>query len=382
MEPQAEVQEPLGTNILPIPTPVTPIIKKEGPSLIPPCESETYEEVIEMYNEVNESLKDKIYVPKEWAQSKLKQIKATSTLDAETIVIPGTVNVLGHQVVFDVRNGDYLTKMNVQFFKDGVIKCGSRNPANPSKFSFELVDKPANLNNYFITDKVNVSKDKIEITMAENLTKVTISFAPFNIVVSSIRDSLKEEPLFKMNTKNSLMFDENVTADFSFHSEYIYGLAEHSYNLLLEDTQKERPYRFFNQDVCAYPVGSKNGIYGTVPLILSRKQNSSVYASLYWQNASDTYIDIHKSENSSRAYWLSERGNLEFYIFVNHSAADHFKGTSKVLGHCAMPQYFSLGYHQSRYSYKDQEDVLEVNSKFSEHEISCDSITLDIEHIK
>jgi len=379
MEPKVKVQEPLGTGTLPIPTPAT-IIEKKGPSLVPPYESETYDEVIEMYNEVNESLKDKIYMPKEWAQSKLKQIKATSSLDVETFVISETVEVAENQVIFDVRSGDHVTKMNVQFFQDGVIKCGSLNPASPSKFSFELVDKPANLNLYSISEKANLGKDQVEIVMDESFTKVTISYAPFNIVVSSIRDSLKEELLFTMNTKNSLMFDENVSADFSFHSEYIYGLAEHSYNLLLEDTQKERPYRFFNQDVCAYPVGSKNGIYGAVPLILSRKQNSSVFASLYWQNASDTYIDIHKSEGSSRAYWLSERGNLEFYIFVNHSAADHFKGISNVLGHCAMPQYFSLGYHQSRYSYKDQKDVLQVNSKFSEHEIPCDSITLDIDH--
>jgi len=377
MEAKVQVQQPNSeTNESPLPKPVV----SQNPGLIAPCENETYDEVIEMYNEVNESLKDKIYLPKEWAQAKLKEIKTTSSLAIETFIIADTVKVVENEVFFDVSNSNHVTKMHVQFFQDGVIKCASLNPANPSKFSFELVDKPANLTNYSISEKANVNKDKIEIIMAESFTKVTISISPFNITVSSIRDSLKEEPLFSMNHKNSLVFDENLTADFSFHTEYLYGLAEHSYNLLLEDTQKDRPYRFYNQDVCAYPVGSKNGIYGAVPLILSRKQNSTAFASLYWQNASDTYIEIQKNENSSRTYWLSERGNLEFYIFVNHSAAEHFKGISNVLGHCAMPQYFSLGYHQSRYSYKDQKDVLHVNSKFNEHEIPCDSITLDIDH--
>lgn len=45
-----------------------------------------------------------------------------------------------------------------------------------------------------------------------------------------------------------------------------------------------------------------------------------------------------------------------------------------------MPQYFSLGYHQCRWSYLDQEDLLHVNEKFNEHEIPCDTITLDIDH--
>jgi len=45
-----------------------------------------------------------------------------------------------------------------------------------------------------------------------------------------------------------------------------------------------------------------------------------------------------------------------------------------------MPQYFTMGYHQCRYSYNDEQDVLHVNEKFNEHEIPCDSITLDIDH--
>ena len=176
------------------------------------------------------------------------------------------------------------------------------------------------------------------------------------------------------------MFDKSLCADFTFHTKFLYGLAEHAYNLLLEDTKKEKPYRFFNQDVCGYPIGSKNGVYGAVPLIVSRQRNSPTYVSLYWQNTSDTYIDIHKTESASNTFWMSERGNLECYIFVNDSAEAHFRSLANVFGHCAMPQYFSLGYHQSRYSYKDQKDVLEVNDKFNEHQIPCDSITLDIDH--
>ena len=45
-----------------------------------------------------------------------------------------------------------------------------------------------------------------------------------------------------------------------------------------------------------------------------------------------------------------------------------------------MPQYFSLGYHQCRYTYNNQEDLLNVNQKFNEYELPCDSLTLDIDH--
>jgi alpha 1,3-glucosidase len=114
-------------------------------------------------------------------------------------------------------------------------------------------------------------------------------------------------------------------------------------------------------------------------LYLEAKKSSSL-VTMYWQNTSDTYIDIHKAGSSTTAYWLSERGNLECYVFVSHSNASHFKALSNMFGHCAMPQYFSLGYHQCRWSYNDQKDVLQVNEKFNENEIPCDTITLDIDH--
>jgi alpha-glucosidase (family GH31 glycosyl hydrolase) len=242
------------------------------------------------------------------------------------------------------------------------------------------MEKPANLTPYAVANRYNVTESHFEVIMAEVQAKYIVDFNPFAIKVISTRNTEKEEVLFEMNTHKSLVFDDNLTADFTFHNEYLYGLAEHASDLLLEDTKKDLPYRFCNQDIPNYTLDSKNGLYGAIPIIISKSRTSSTLLSMYWQNASDTYIDIHKVDAQNRAYWLSERGNLECYIFVSHSNAHHFKSFSNVLGHCAMPQYFSLGYHQCRWSYKDQDDVMHVNGKFNEHEIPCDSITLDIDH--
>jgi len=348
--------------------------------VIPALDQEAKPEIIEMYNEINEQLKETVYAPKLWVNEKLEQLKAESTLNMITYVVPESIKVTENTIAFNVVTQDNANAiMQLQFFQDGIIKCHCINPANPSKFSFELVDKPANLTPLTIAEQVIFNTENFEVKVAGSNTKVVVSHNPFDIAVISTKDNI-QEALFNMNANNSLKFDENLCADFTFHTEYLYGLAEHAYNLLLEDTRRDKPYRFFNQDICAYPVGSKNGIYGAVPLIVSRKKNSPTFVSLYWQNASDTYIDIHKVEATSNTFWLSERGNLECYIFVNDSARTHFKAMANVFGHCAMPQFFALGYHQSRYSYNDQKDVLGVNEGFNSHEIPCDSITLDIDH--
>lgn len=45
-----------------------------------------------------------------------------------------------------------------------------------------------------------------------------------------------------------------------------------------------------------------------------------------------------------------------------------------------MPPLFSLGYHQCRWNYEDEQDVKEVDAGFDEHDIPYDVMWLDIEH--
>lgn len=320
-----------------------------------------------------------VYIPRDWVMHKLDQIKAHATLDCHTSVAAQSVQINGNVLSMNIHASGKDATLELHFFEDGIFKINCINPANPSKFSFELVEKPANLTQYPISGKVNLTETQAEVTMAEAQAKVVVHFHPFTVTLYSTKGNT-EEVLFKVNGNRSLKFDENLSCDFTFNTEFLYGLPERATDLLLEDTQKDLPYRFYNQDVPAYPVGSKNSLYGTVPIIVSRKKNSPSMVTMYWQNTSDTYIDIHRKGPETDAFWLSERGNLECYVFVSHDNASHFKATSNVFGHCAMPQFFTLGYHQCRWSYIDQKDVLHVNQKFNEHEIPCDTITLDIDH--
>lgn len=51
-----------------------------------------------------------------------------------------------------------------------------------------------------------------------------------------------------------------------------------------------------------------------------------------------------------------------------------------VTGTSAMPQYFSLGYHQCRWNYRDDTDARQVDANFDAHDIPYDVLWLDIEH--
>lgn len=49
-------------------------------------------------------------------------------------------------------------------------------------------------------------------------------------------------------------------------------------------------------------------------------------------------------------------------------------------GFQALPPLFALGYHQSRWNYKDEADVKAVDAGFDRHHIPYDVIWLDIDH--
>ena len=53
---------------------------------------------------------------------------------------------------------------------------------------------------------------------------------------------------------------------------------------------------------------------------------------------------------------------------------------ARLTGTTALPQYFSIGYHQCRWNYRDQADVQAVNAGFDENDMPYDVIWLDIEH--
>ena len=49
-------------------------------------------------------------------------------------------------------------------------------------------------------------------------------------------------------------------------------------------------------------------------------------------------------------------------------------------GTTPLPPSFAIAYHQCRWNYNDQDDVLTVNSNFDKFDIPVDVIWLDIEH--
>ena len=181
--------------------------------------------------------------------------------------------------------------------------------------------------------------------------------------------------------------------------EHVYGIPEHASSFSLKTTSNEgqysEPYRLYNLDVFEYETDSPASLYGAIPFMYAHRKTSkesSSDAALLWLNAAETWIDISKSSakknplgfstkaQSSQTHWISESGILDLLIFLGPDSKSIFKQYAEMTGYTPLPPLFSIGYHQCRWNYINEEDVLSVDSGFDEHDMPYDTIWLDIEY--
>lgn len=180
--------------------------------------------------------------------------------------------------------------------------------------------------------------------------------------------------------------------------EHVYGIPEHASSFALKSTtggqgEYSEPYRLYNLDVFEYALDSPSALYGAIPFMYAHRKTSSGSsdAALLWLNAAETWIDISKTEKknplhfstgakSSQTHWISESGTLDLLVFLGPDSKTIFKQYGELTGYTPLPPLFSIGHHQCRWNYLNEEDVLSVDAGFDEHEIPYDAIWLDIEY--
>lgn len=67
-------------------------------------------------------------------------------------------------------------------------------------------------------------------------------------------------------------------------------------------------------------------------------------------NAAEMYVDIEALKSGTAAQWISESGIVDLFIFSGSNPAAVTQQYADVTGTTAMPQLFSIGYHQCRWA--------------------------------
>ena len=323
-------------------------------------------------------------------------------LDNKTIEITGTnkdknniFKALIRAYNQEYNNDSIDLELIIYILKRGIFRVKIK-PKNQKRFELNEEDDIFNIKNKIKNNGIKISigdktiviyyfskKNKIKYELIINLPLFQLKYQVANKVIYIINDKNLFD--FEKMGKDFIPTEEDsmtsIKMDMTIpESILLTGLPERCGSSILSDTSTSWFYHFYNIDVFKYDFNQFNSIYGSIPYIMSFSYGGTIFSGFYWNNPSETFISLKSTNEGKQLIFLSESGIFDFSFFASLNLEHYYKSMNEYIGQTPIPNIFALGYHQSRFSYEDLEEVKIIDDKFDKYEVPYDSIWLDIDH--
>jgi len=323
-------------------------------------------------------------------------------LDNKTIEITGTnkdknniFKALIRAYNQEYNNDSIDLELIIYILKRGIFRVKIK-PKNQKRFELNEEDDIFNIKNTIKNNGIKISigdktiviyyfskKNKIKYELIINLPLFQLKYQVANKVIYIINDKNLFD--FEKMGKDFIPTEEDsmtsIKMDMTIpESILLTGLPERCGSSILSDTSTSWFYHFYNIDVFKYDFNQFNSIYGSIPYIMSFSYGGTIFSGFYWNNPSETFISLKSTNEGKQLIFLSESGIFDFSFFASLNLEHYYKSLNEYIGQTPIPNIFALGYHQSRFSYEDLEEVKIIDDKFDKYEVPYDSIWLDIDH--
>ena len=323
-------------------------------------------------------------------------------LDNKTIEITGTnkdknniFKALIRAYNQEYNNDSIDLELIIYILKRGIFRVKIK-PKNQKRFELNEEDDIFNIKNTIKNNGIKISigdktiviyyfskKNKIKYELIINLPLFQLKYQVANKVIYIINDKNLFD--FEKMGKDFIPTEEDsmtsIKMDMTIpESILLTGLPERCGSSILSDTSTSWFYHFYNIDVFKYDFNQFNSIYGSIPYIMSFSYGGTIFSGFYWNNPSETFISLKSTNEGKQLIYLSESGIFDFSFFASLNLEHYYKSMNEYIGQTPIPNIFAFGYHQSRFSYEDLEEVKIIDDKFDKYEVPYDSIWLDIDH--
>ena len=323
-------------------------------------------------------------------------------LDNKTIEITGTnkdknniFKALIRAYNQEYNNDSIDLELIIYILKRGIFRVKIK-PKNQKRFELNEEDDIFNIKNTIKNNGIKISigdktiviyyfskKNKIKYELIINLPLFQLKYQVANKVIYIINDKNLFD--FEKMGKDFIPTEEDsmtsIKMDMTIpESILLTGLPERCGSSILSDTGTSWFYHFYNIDVFKYDFNQFNSIYGSIPYIMSFSYGGTIFSGFYWNNPSETFISLKSTNEGKQLIYLSESSIFDFSFFASLNLEHYYKSLNEYIGQTPIPNIFALGYHQSRFSYEDLEEVKIIDDKFDKYEVPYDSIWLDIDH--
>ncbi|MDO4166014.1 MAG: glycoside hydrolase family 31 protein [Eubacteriales bacterium] len=195
------------------------------------------------------------------------------------------------------------------------------------------------------------------------------------------KENLSQEELDLMAQEGHVIPDGDAPCSYQvykklFGDEHFYGLGDKTGFL----DKKGYDYIMWNSDLPDPHVEnpSYRALYKSIPFFLVLRPDS-IYG-IFVDNPHKTFFDLGY-ESTDYYSFAATKGDLDYYFIYGDTMAEVLADYTSLTGRAPLPQLWTLGYHQSRWSYSSADEVRSLANTFRELQIPCDAIHLDIDYM-
>ncbi len=151
--------------------------------------------------------------------------------------------------------------------------------------------------------------------------------------------------------------------------EHIYGLGERSAPL----NRRGRTYRMWNEDPGGSYIDGDDPLYVNIPAFIGLHNQGSYL--VFFENSYEGEYDFRENGR------VTHTGGALRYYLICANPVEALQKYVDLTGKPPLPPRWALGYHQSRWGYKTEQDIRELLKSFQQHNLPISAVHLDIDYM-
>ncbi|XP_043729072.1 maltase-glucoamylase, intestinal isoform X3 [Cervus elaphus] len=202
--------------------------------------------------------------------------------------------------------------------------------------------------------------------------KVEVSKQPFGIKV--IRTS-NNRVLFDSSVGPLLFADQFLQLSIQLPSANVYGLGEHVHQQYRLD-MNWKTWPIFARDTTPNEDGTN--LYGAQTFFLCLEDASGLSFGVFLLNSNAMEVFL---QPTPAVTYRTIGGILDFYVFLGNTPEQVVQEYLELVGRPALPSYWALGFHLSRYDYGTLDNMKEVVERNRAAQLPYDVQHADIDYM-
>ncbi|CDW53293.1 Gal mutarotas 2 and Glyco hydro 31 domain contain ing protein [Trichuris trichiura] len=246
-------------------------------------------------------------------------------------------------------------------------------PVEANIFRFTISD--AEHQRYRVPDfLVPVSVTSREDVTETNCCRIQLCTSPFGVRIW--RKSTNKTMFDSCHTSDLYVSDQFLQTSTRLPSSYIYGFGEHTAHNFKRDINWRR-WPMWARDEALY--NHSYNLYGVQPFYLCVEDEfgNSHGVLLMNSNAMEVWL-----QPTPAITWRTLGGILDFFIFAGPTPQAVAEQLTSIIGRPALPPYWSLGFHLSRWGYDGTKQMEELVDRMEQNRVPLDVQWGDIDIMK